>query len=398
MDTMNTQTVSTAPIVILCSRSCFYTSKPLQALVCVFYGLFKRNLLRQKGKLRHCYLSVIFVTLQWLSVCMYAYCIKTYWTTNKRPRIPAETIVVMVALNTSAAVSSTFAVMYFYSTRNNFRDGTGKGFSLIPNVSFRPKDDKEVLIALSDADWLLVNTLFILGIIGIAGVFTCAFAFNTFFDFTGIHDFTSHITGGTLGLYYCALVAVYWGFCATVCACCLFHVVSRDLINHIDYTEKLIITSAKDRIDFFSMHESLLRYTKSVMSSLKYWFAMHNIFFIFLVLAMIFEWINAIKRSEQHWNVDVRIWVAQFAGSSLIAYKFAFPFISASRVTARFGSFYYNVARQCKVFDLPDLVLLSEYSGFKLFGFRITTSVALIAMVSSFIGALKFIADFYYKT
>ena len=341
------------------------------------------------------FISAVLVILQWFSVSMYIYCIKVYWTSGHGPRIPTETMVVMVALNTSGAVSFTFAVYYFYSRENNFETKNGKGFRILPKISFRPTGSTEMGLGLSEADWLLTNVLFALGIIATAGTFISAFAFNSFLDFHGIHNFTARISGTPLILYYIAVGTVYWSFCGTICACCIFHVISRDLINHISFTEQLIIEKARNRKDFYTNHECMLQYTKKMTSSMKYWFAVHNVFFVFLAMATIFEWFSAIKRAESKKSELSHIWFSQLTGSSLIAYKFAFPFFSASRVTARYIKFYYNIARSSMLADLPDLTVLRDESGFKMCGIRITTNLALLAILSSFIGALKFIADFY---
>ena len=352
---------------------------------------------RHHTKRHHMYLSAILLILQWFSISMYIYCIKTYWTSGGGPRIPRDTMVVMVALNTSTAVSFTLSVIYFYQSSNNFKSHLDNraisSFNLVPNIRLGIQG-KNAPASLSPEDWLLVNVLLAVGLIAIAGVFIGAFAFNAFMNFYGIHNFTANIRGPQSDLYLLAVAVVYWGFCATVCTCCIFHVSTRSIINNVELIERLMLSPTLSRHDFFEYHEALLQYSEKMMRSLRYWFAAHNIFFVFLILATVFEWINVIKSTEEKHIENYNIWFAQLTGSCLISYKFAFPFISASRVTARFNLFYYNVARLTKVCDIPDLAVLREHSGFKLFGFRITTSVAMVAIFSSFIGALKFIADF----
>ena len=83
--------------------------------------------------------------------------------------------------------------------------------------------------------------------------------------------------------------------------------------------------------------------------------------------------------------------LAQISGSFFIAFKFAFPFLSASRVTARYTKFYYRIARSCMIPNLPRLSILHDNSGIKLIGVRITTKLAVLAFMCSFLGALKFI-------
>eukprot|EP00794_Sanderia_malayensis_P019794 gene19794-21735_t len=378
-------------------RSCFFGGSLLRGIICIFYGILPSNIVKSGNKRHHSYISLLLLCLQWLMVSVYIYCIKTYWTSGNGPRIPIETMVIMIALNTSAAVSFTLTIAYFYNSKNNFQAlrGNCNKFRVIPKIPFKPDGSEDITINPSESDWFLTNVLFFLGIISISGTLISAFALNAFLDFYGIHNFTLKISGAPIVLYFIAVGTVYWSFCATITTCCLFHVMSRDLINHIHYTEKLIIKQARNRVDFFVYHNALLQYTRDLMCTMKYWFAIHSVFFIFLITATVFEWINAIKRTEDQRSNMARIWFSQLTGSLLIAYKFAFPFFSASRITARFIKFYHNIARESTLPDLPNLTLLRDESGFRMCGVRITTNLALLAILSSFIGALKFIADFY---
>ena len=73
----------------------------------------------------------------------------------------------------------------------------------------------------------------------------------------------------------------------------------------------------------------------------------------------------------------------------MVAFKFAFPFISASCVTSRVTAFYFNIARKRKIQGVPDVLILSNNSGFKLYGLHINSTIAVLAFISSFASLLK---------
>ena len=104
--------------------------------------------------------------------------------------------------------------------------------------------------------------------------------------------------------------------------------------------------------------------------------------------AVLCKWPKLIahKTTDQKHVCDLL--VTQIAGSLMIASKFAFTFISASRVTSKFTTFYCNIARTCKIQGIPYLLILSSNSGFKLYGVQISTTTAILAIVPSLISLI----------
>ena len=83
-----------------------------------------------------------------------------------------------------------------------------------------------------------------------------------------------------------------------------------------------------------------------MISYFKHWFAFRNLFVVILITAIVYKCFKMEheKQLERHFT-DMLL--AQIAGSSLTAFKFAFLFVSASQVTTRFILFYYNISTKC---------------------------------------------------
>ena len=79
----------------------------------------------------------------------------------------------------------------------------------------------------------------------------------------------------------------------------------------------------------------------------------------------------------------------QIAGSLLVCFTFAFPVISASRVTARYSEFYFNLAMECRIDGMPELSVLRTNSGFRVYGFCVTTKTAIFIFVACFANIIK---------
>ena len=367
------------------------SGKVLRIFVHTMYGI--PPCWPRTGRRSWCFmaLSVLLVILQWSAFCFDMYCVKVYWRGDRKPNIPNETLLLLISLNLSGACSFTLALSYFYNTKNRFHLSSSK---LIPKFDFQPREhvqQDDVSITLTTKDWLYTHLFMFVGLSIVALVMFCAFALNVFFDFYGLHNFTAHIAGLDKVLYFCSVVVIYWGFVSSVVACCIFHILSRDVVEHIRYTEHCIINDAKDFITARGYHECLLLYTDKIVSSFKPWFIVHNMFFIFIVLVTFVEWMIAL--TDNHTGIS-HIWLAQIAGSLLIAFKFAFPFISASRVTSKFEEMHARFNRECNIQEFPELDEFLSYckrcnSGFKVCGIKITGNLALVLVLSCFVGFFK---------
>ena len=396
-------------------KNIFYTDKIIKTFVCIFYGIIPWLFADHKRKWYSLFLPICFVLLHWYSVIGYIYCAEMFWIRSKTnspvkfenvtsknitrvreiiqlPEIPFETLLLLLGLALSGAITVTMAVVYFYSKSNNFSGNRQGEFNLLPRLHLNNSNSGEELqeqtCDLPEREWLIANLLLILGILNVLFVLVTDFGTDTLFDFHGIREFLKTATPSNRAIYILAVSFLFWGFGGTVCACCIFHVMSRNIVVHVNRIHKCTIDTNMHRDDFFALHERLLVYTESMIDKFKYWFAIHNSMFVLLVAAMIFEWISFMRNSKYAHNYIL----SQVAGTILICYKFAFPFFSASRVTVGFREFYMQTFRRNQIKDIPELLILQDQFGFKIFGLRITPSIALLVFFSSFLGILKFVS------
>ena len=155
-----------------------------------------------------------------------------------------------------------------------------------------------------------------------------------------------------------------------------------------------VLVRARTRADFYFYHQSLHKYLEKMTISCNNWFAVHNFFFVVLVFTVVHEWFTLMKHktgTEKYFN---SLLVNQTAGSSMTAFAFAFPFISASRITSKFTKFYLNVVTDCKIPSISDLLILSNNSRFKLYGLCINTTAAVLAFLSSLTSLLRLCSGF----
>ena len=385
--------------------SVFCTSKILKLFVCVFYGILPQLFAEKRMKCLSFIIPLCFVLLQWYAIVGYAYCTDVFWVRSNAqggskngtrisddlPEIPIETLLLLLGLAVSGAITVSMAIYYFYSKNNDFSTSADNGFKLIPRIEFENQDDTDLInevTELSNKEWLVTNCWFCFGMVNVIFVIATDFGTDTLFDFHGIREFLYKTTPSNRAIYIVAVTMLFWGFGCTVCACCIFHIMSRRIIMLIGHTKAVITDTAVTRKDFFNAHEKLLFYTEKMIDKFKYWFAIHNVMFIFLVAAMIFEWVTFMKTSKYEHNYIL----SQVAGTMLICYKFAFPFFSASRVTVEFKEFYLDIVRSNKIENIPELLLLPNFFGFSIFGLRITPSMAMLVFISSFLGIMKFIS------
>ena len=333
-------------------------------------------------------ISVSFALFHWCAFGYEMHIVKTYWSADSSgPKEPVETLVLTISLVFSGAISYTLAVAYFYNPQNKFN---GSSTVLVPKVLFTPNGQQED-IGPSEKDWLYTYTFFTAGTLSVIFVCYCAFGLDVFLNFYGLHKFTANITLTHKVIYYGNVTLIYWGFEGVVIICCVFYILCRDIIRHIEFVEELILSDAKTFFTARKYYECLLHYTENLISSLKLWFTVHTVFFMFIVLSLFVEWIASVQSND---NFKV-IWLSQTAGSCLIAFKYAFPFLAASRVSARYDKMFETLNTQLNHRQFPEAGEFLSYckrcaAGFKLFGLRITANVAIISFMSCFVGFFKF--------
>ena len=335
-------------------------------------------------------LSIIMVILHWSCFGYEMYTAKVHWRSDEKPREPTDALVLMILVFFSGSCTYTLAVVYFYNPKNKF---TGLSTKLIPKIAFKPDGHQDIAIGPSEKDWLKMTGFLFLGTVTVVMMCFGAFYFDAFFNFYGIHDFAiKRLAVAERYVYYTNVVTIYWGLAAGVALCCTFYMLCRDIIRHVEFTETLILQNANNFREARSYFETLLQYADKLIASLKLWFTVHTLFFTVIVLAVLVDWIISLKST----TVDFKhIWFSQTAGSLLIAFKFSFPFLAASRVTTRFDKMYKVLNKKLAPPDFPESDLFLSYfkrckPGFTLLGIRITVNVAVISFISCFVGFFKF--------
>ena len=398
-------------------RSGFILNIFISFLCCIIPGI------QESGRLKDRYFipAAVIVLCQWYTVGEYGYVIKTFWknatyqnlsdTTNcpscnstcfaKLPPemlvIRTETVILLMGLIVSGALTLTLGVLYFRrNTRRMEYDGRRK-LHLLPRVN-DDLLDKDELDDLSDKDWLQTNCLLVVGIIiTILTILTDQLC-NTYFDFVGIHNFLNQefFHPYQKAMYSVALSMTFWGYGATICACCLFHAMALRIRSRIRRTELTVLRSVSSREGFFAHTNNLIRYKTEMTSMFKPWFATHNAVFIPLLAGIIYEWVKVLQATENRLPRECfsRLMAAQISGTLLIVYKFAFPIMSASLVTNSFTKYFRNIAFSNKIKDarVTEILALSEYTGFEIFFIRVTPKLSILLLVSCFIGVLNVVA------
>ena len=384
---------SPSRLISLFSSDCI-----LKFFAVIFYGILPYGFKKQTKKLHYSYLSLIFIALYWNSFFSYIYVVVTYWTSEDYgPRISRDTAIIILVQCASNTVTCTLVMHYFYRAKNNFSSNSKKSWSIIPRIEFNliKALSDEAQIGPKGQDWVLANIFLLLGLCSVVLVASTDFTFNMFYGFYGIHDFVEKISWQKRIQYYIAVSTGFLACVATLLSCCILYVITRDLIRHIEYTENAILVRARNKDDFYYYHQCLHEYTNKMTDTCRHWFAIHNLFFITLVITLICEWFNLIKQEKAVNKVVLRdLLMTHISGSLMIAFTFAFPLISASRVTSKLSTFCFNLSIKCKIDGIPDLCVLLGSSGFKVYGIRISTSTAIVTFFSSFVGLFKVWSSF----
>ena len=379
--------------------------------------------IQQSGQLKDKYFipAAILALSQWYGVGEYVYVVHAFWknatyqnVTNSTKctfcesqcfkQLPpemlvirTETVILLMGLVVSGALTMTIGALYFRrNTRMEY--GGRRKLQLLPRVT----DDllyKDEIDDLSDKDWLQTNCLLLVGVlIFILAILTDQFC-NTYFDFVGIHNFLGQTFFHLYqkAMYYLALSMLFWGYGATICACCLFHAMALRIRSRIHRTELTVLRSVSSREGFFAHTNNLIRYKTEMTSMFKAWFVSHNIVFTLLLAGIIYEWVEVLQATESTVPKECfsRLMASQASGTLLILYKFAFPIISASLVTNSFTKYFRNIAFSNKIRDMEvtEILALAEYSGFEIFYIRVTPKIAIILLASCFIGVLKVVTQ-----
>ena len=406
------QTPSTGEVndKIVTNRSIFKSDRILRFFIYCLYGIVPCCRRSEHGG--RFILPAILALGQWYAVAEYSYVIGKFWKneTYQKPwtnktcftklsgnmlKIPTESAILLMGLVISGALTVTLGAFYFRRNLNRIPIRGRRQSELFPRVNVNWQDEHEDL---SSKDWLQTNVLLAAGIFILTfAIFTDQF-YNTYFDFVGIHNFLRNksVTPGAEIMYYSALGMLFWGYGATICACCLFHAMALRIKTRVEDTESMVLKTVQSRESFFTYTNYLIRFKREMIKKFKIWFVSHNVMFIMLLAAIIYEWIKVFQNgSSVPKECLTNLIMSQLSGTLIILYKFAFPIMSASLVTHRFNNYFENIAYSNKIkdMDVTEILALAEHSGFEVFSVRITPKLALLIFASCFIGIVKVLAQ-----
>lgn len=339
-------------------------------------------------------ISVFFALLQLAALGEYVYCVNTYWLKGNNPHIPIVTMVIELSLFISGCVSFILACRFFYVNSQDFQRSNCE---IIPYVKFELEDRLDEECGPKPIDWVICNICLLFGFLDIVFIVVVDMKFNAYFDFYGIHNFSLRISKVEQVVYYVYIVIFIWGLLCAVVSCCIFFILTRDISRHVDATEVYIIERARSYSEAKVCHEHLLNYSEELIRKFEKWFTTHNVFFFFIMMCTIFKWF-LITGDDSRLDKHSILWASQLLASFLIAFKFSFPFLSASRTTARFKRMYFNINRKKIFLNIYEMPRFLEYAercnfGFVVFGVKITTNMAFLTIVTTFIGIIKCLSN-----
>ena len=249
---------------------------------------------------------------------------------------------------------------------------------------------------LSVAQWRLLNALLYLGLSIVSLVLFCDARYQVIFDLVHIKD---ALLRDCTSIYcepafYLVAVSVYWGMCAAVTICCVFFGQCLSMCNALTRGYKAISRCTKDLPETLRMHAELRGDVAERIRGMRMWFCVHLVFNIVILLGNIFVWWEASSSFTTQYE-----YLAQVAGTLVVAYKFFFPFIAASYVTwHEFGlaqqlndriDYASNETFSSRI-DLE--VFLSQSKrrgyGFRLYKVKITFTIAIFSLLGSVFGLI----------
>lgn len=193
-------------------------------------------------------------------------------------------------------------------------------------------------------------------------------------------------------VFYILAVSVYWGMYSSVSICCVFFALCLAMTNDLTKGYKRLENGTGDLRNALSLHGEIRQQIAERIGGIKAWFLVHMVFYVVVILANIFEWMEATH--DLHFAYE---YMAQICGTLVVIYKFFFPFLSASYVT--FHESTLVQALNDKVDFLPeqtfhsrgDLEVFLQQSqrrgyGFRIFKVQITLTIAIFSLLGSLFG------------
>ena len=374
--------------------SLLVTDAVLKFFAVIFYGVLPCGFKNHTKKLRYSCFSFMITLLQWHNVFAMIYLTVTYWKSEHSK----HGLIINTITLAGRALTYTLVMYYFYRDKNNFSNDGEQGWSIIPSIQFdlatEERDSSHT--GPTKKDWCLANMVLLLGFSFITFLASISplYSYDIWYGSNTIFEkLSKQVQLDYCYAYFIVLTDLFTSGAITL-FCSIFYVITRDLIRHIEYTENAILVRARNRDDFYRYHQTLHQYTNKMVTSCKHWFAIHSLFVIALVFAEILHWFKFVKHGKMEVTEilhlsQYQVLVTEVTTLSGLIFTFAIPFISASLVTSKFEKFYFNLNMKCKIEGISELTLLSMNSGFKVYGFRINTRIAILTLISSFASLLK---------
>ena len=195
-------------------------------------------------------------------------------------------------------------------------------------------------------------------------------------------------------VFYTLASSIYWGMYSSVAVCSVFFSLCLVMANDIDKGYRRISTCTGTITDTLVIHQELRQQIAERVNTIRIWFLIHMLFYVVVLLANIFEWLEAAR--QLHFVYE---YMAQICGTLVVLYKFFFPFLSASYVTWHESTLVQELNDRLDF--LPgetfhsrlDLELFLQQSrrrgyGFRLFKIQITLTIAIFSLLGSVFGLI----------
>ena len=191
--------------------------------------------------------------------------------------------------------------------------------------------DLEYLRDLTPTNWLWVNVSLYFGIALVSFVLFGDVYFQVIFDLVNIKKVMTAKCHPFLWceiVFYILATSVYWGLYSAVAVCCIFLCVCLAICNVLTKGYKQIEGSSSDVQTVLKCYADLRKDIEKLIKGTKLWLLVHMVFNVVVIVANIYVWWEASTIFKHSYE-----YTAQIAGTLVVAFKFFFPFISASYVT-----------------------------------------------------------------
>lgn len=200
-------------------------------------------------------------------------------------------------------------------------------------------------------------------------------------------------------VFYTLAVSVYWGMYSSVVACCVFFALCLVMTNDLTKGYRRLETCTGNVRNALALHEEVRQQIGERINGIKMWFLVHMIFYVVVILANIFEWLEAAH--EFHFTYQ---YMAQICGTLVVAYKFFFPFLSASYVTLHESTLAQalndkvDFLAEQTFYSRHDLEIFLQQSrrrgyGFRMFKVQVTLTIAIFSLLGSVFGLVHSLKD-----